>query len=789
MKTPFTLQALATMLVLFLFNSSPIVAQIDYTANDRIATHTDPFRFGINLGYYPNWTNQMLGDISAGNEAKGIPGIGAQTARPALYEAFLEDWGYEFQVPTFEYYKSLGFTDHSVLVGDPSWAHRDQTHYCATDPSAVFANLYTPIWDGGANGTPVNEDNYFAVYLYKVATIYKDYIKVWEILNEPDFDFSGTNWYYEDQTQGWWVRNPDPCEYQLRAPIQYYVRTMRIAWEVIKSVDPDALVSIGALGYPHFLDAVMRNTDNPIDGSATAEYPFGAGAYFDVMGYHTYPHIDGSLWNYSREQDAILGFNRHSDEAVAGLERKKVEFDEVLEKYGYDGVTYPAKIYTITESNLPRASFADPRYHGTDEMQINYTIKSSVAAQRIGSIQYHMFKLGDEKPDNQATFEFEVMGMYRNMDGTNLSNAERTNAGIAYKTTSDLLFGRTYDAERTAALNMPSNVDGGAFRGEDGSYIYVLWAKTSIDRSEYAETSYTFPFQDVSQVGVSQWNYSVSGDVQIFNTPTIPLTGAPVFVTTDGSIVDGGGGDNGGGDNGGGDNGGGSDGMDLALNISVDNPNTGIYENRTFTLTLTNEGNETANNVMVDFKVPQGFANVSQVVNQGNYLNWVGEWQVGSVAAGQTASMELTLFTLSGDALNAYAQIASASGNDIDSTPGNGSCCTPQEDDESAVTLGGGGAPIGLQRSTETDVPYLTLHRVFPQPAQDELKIFFSSPEEQIKLTIYSAEGEKMLTQKVQEAKGFNQVSTDISSLPNGFYFILFDSANGQQPMRFLKMK
>ena len=97
------------------------------------------------------------------------------------------------------------------------------------------------------------------------------------------------------QPGNWWENNPDPCDYKLRAPIFHYIRTLRISYEVIKSIAPDDYVCIAGLGFDSFLDALLRNTDNPDDGKVTAEYPLGAGAYFDVVGFHVYPHIDLSL--------------------------------------------------------------------------------------------------------------------------------------------------------------------------------------------------------------------------------------------------------------------------------------------------------------------------------------------------------------------------------------------------------------------------------------------------------------------------------------------------------------
>ena len=58
----------------------------------------------------------------------------------------------------------------------------------------LFQNMYTPVWDGGANGTPVNDNNYFALYVYKTVMQYKQYTKFWEIINEPDFDGGAFGW-------------------------------------------------------------------------------------------------------------------------------------------------------------------------------------------------------------------------------------------------------------------------------------------------------------------------------------------------------------------------------------------------------------------------------------------------------------------------------------------------------------------------------------------------------------------------------------------------------------------
>ncbi|NJL74775.1 MAG: hypothetical protein HC892_06805 [Saprospiraceae bacterium] len=151
-------------------------AQLTTTANDVVKPYTAHFGYGTNVGYYPLYTAEQLGDLAMGNPSTQVPGAGITTVRPALFEYFQEQWGYELRVKTFEHYKKLGAKDNVVFVGYPSEAHRDTTYYCDSIRSEFFLNMYTPIWDNGENGTPYNDENYYAAYLYKTVTLYKSYV-------------------------------------------------------------------------------------------------------------------------------------------------------------------------------------------------------------------------------------------------------------------------------------------------------------------------------------------------------------------------------------------------------------------------------------------------------------------------------------------------------------------------------------------------------------------------------------------------------------------------------------
>src|SRR6476659_1121128 len=162
---------------------------------------------------------------------------------------------------------------------------------------------------------------------------------------------------------------------------------------------------------------------------------------------------------------------------------------QVLLNRGYDGATFPAKIFICTESNIAHLALPDMAgvsMIGSYEAQKNYDMKALVLSQKNNVRQFYSFVLGDTKNDNNATNELEVMGLYKNLVDMGplytggAYNQQYNDGGIAFKTTSDLLHNKKYDATRTAALNLPSNIDGAAFTDVVGSFTYVVWAKTSI---------------------------------------------------------------------------------------------------------------------------------------------------------------------------------------------------------------------------------------------------------------------------------------------------------------------
>jgi len=667
-KTRTMNKRLTALLGAVLLVSSFLGAQ---TANDFIKPYNEPFRPGVNLGYFPGLNNENLADLAAGNSANNVQGLGAKSIRTGIFNEFTEVWGYDFLEDTYDYFEARGLKENTVIVGFPAAWQRDQTFHCPDKQSTMFANLYDPIFDDGENGTPVNDNNYLALYLYKLVTRYQDHVRFWEIWNEPGSDLPTgfqVGWRQPGVPGNWWENEPDPCDNILHAPISHYVRTLRIAYEVIKSVDPDAYVSVAGFGYPAFLDAVLRNTDNPIDGSPTTEYPLGGGAYFDVFGNHAYPHFDGSTTNFDEGR-----FERHSDRAADGIVTRRVEFEEVLAKYGYDGITYPLKPSIITEMNVPRKRFGDNL--GGKDVQTNYIIKSFIKAKTNDVYVIHPYNMIERDDYETTNSEFGVMGMYErfNTPGEQIPTGE----AIAYKTTSDLLYNTTVDETQTAAMQVPAGVRGHAFKTMDGHYIYALWAETTIDLSETASAVYSFPTNlNLGNLELIRWDYSQTNESSLISGINIPLDARPIFLkATSGTPpppppppT--------------------NDGPNLALTLTSSDSQPGIYNTTTLNLTVENYGNQDAGPTLINLPLAEGvLAYIEHTEDAGSYFNWNGNWSISAIPVGVAYTLTVKVFSLSAEPINVFAEVTEQDYIDNDSAPNNGVCCTPMEDDEAFIVL------------------------------------------------------------------------------------------------------
>ncbi|WP_139142084.1 putative Ig domain-containing protein, partial [Alteromonas lipolytica] len=109
--------------------------------------------------------------------------------------------------------------------------------------------------------------------------------------------------------------------------------------------------------------------------------------------------------------------------------------------------------------------------------------------------------------------------------------------------------------------------------------------------------------------------------------------------------------------------------IDLALSKTVDNASPNLGDNVTFTLTVSNTGPDTATNVVVTDQLPAGFTFVS---SDGSYDASTGLWTVGSLASGESATLQIVVRTTDTSKVVNSASVT-ADQTDTDLTNNNGS--------------------------------------------------------------------------------------------------------------------
>lgn len=504
------------------------------TANVEVpSTGAYPNLLGANPGYYGNaWNDVQV--YSLMNNA------GCRSTRSTVPMFFFDAYGDSVRYAEFSYfYNTLGFRDNVFfLYNDINAPFPDRsTEFFNGQQAAIPNGLYLPIWN--ADGS-VNMNNTFAKYCYKVVKVYGGFSKYYEIWNEPDFT---SNWAVASALPGtagnWWENDPDPTDMvNVKAPIQYYIRMLRVAYEVIKRHQPDAIITLGGLGYPSFMHALLRNTDNPVPdgggkrGSVTADYPLKAGAYFDGLSFHSYPQYFLKFWDYTTN---AMSYKRHSDEAIDQTIRDKDSYQKILRSFGY-GTAYPDKPVICTEINIPRKALNGEI--GGIEVQRNFAWKAIAKAAKNNISQMYWYVTGEVVDYGAAAQNdaFKLMGLYENLLRDHPGGEQLTDEGRANRSARMLLHDFVYDAATTNALNLPGGIEGAAFRHPStGEVRFMLWAKTHTDNLENSQLYYSFPAGVVNnQLDVFKWNYCVTNTKASTVQPTgILLTAEPaLFVKT-----------------------------------------------------------------------------------------------------------------------------------------------------------------------------------------------------------------------------------------------------------------
>jgi hypothetical protein len=411
------------------------------------------YRLGNGAGFWGNgWDDSKVSILSSM--------CGYDGARKKMPESHFITWGYGIEVGDCQTNTKYGILDVVGFLCTPSDAHSSKL---ADNEHCKPLNLYEPIWlsDG-----KVNPNNYWAYYVNQTVTTYKNYIKIWETWNEPDY----TRNY--NAVSDWEKNPPKPDDLtSWHGTIFEYIRLLRITYEVAKKADPNCWIATGGLGYTSFLDGIMRYTDNPTDGSVTNDYPAYGGAYFDCDAYHQYPKY-GTTDLETGESYNGAG----SDSLAKKVVILKKSHHYIIKKYGF-GSKYPDKIFVNTETGVTSKKVDNV---GGDLERRNWILKLALYAIEYDVKQIHILNLVDDN----GFGDYTSVGAFSSFDEAYKKLKDSSKGRLLLK---KINLGKyIFEKEKTEKLRgkLPSGVTGIVLKRKFpkvenethyGDYIYSIW--------------------------------------------------------------------------------------------------------------------------------------------------------------------------------------------------------------------------------------------------------------------------------------------------------------------------
>ncbi len=152
---------------------------------------------------------------------------------------------------------------------------------------------------------------------------------------------------------------------------------------------------------------------------------------------------------------------------------------------------------------------------------------------------------------------------------------------------------------------------------------------------------------------------------------------------------------------------------DLSLTQSVSNAAPNVGDNVTFSITVNNSGPGDARYVQVKDVLPIGLSFQSAAASLGTYSDVSGIWDVGTLAAGSSATLNIMAAVSMGGTKTIWAEVWNSYDFDSDSTPGNSS--TTEDDDDSATVVPptAGTADVTIQKNVNNASPNVGDNVVF----------------------------------------------------------------------------
>jgi uncharacterized repeat protein (TIGR01451 family) len=147
---------------------------------------------------------------------------------------------------------------------------------------------------------------------------------------------------------------------------------------------------------------------------------------------------------------------------------------------------------------------------------------------------------------------------------------------------------------------------------------------------------------------------------------------------------------------------------DLRMEKTVDDPNPNVGDTITFTITVYNDGPDTATNVTVEDVIPSGFVYSAGTIAGGDSRDDSGAptltWTINSLAGSSNVNLTFQVVVQASGIYKNVAQVAASDQYDPDSTPNNDDG-DQSEDDEDSETVGPPMADLRMEKTVDDPNP------------------------------------------------------------------------------------
>lgn len=357
------------------------------------------------------------------------------------------------------------------------------------DASAASVDAWLPSW---------------RAYVRTIVTRYQDQIHYWEIQNEPNVQCF---WRKVDLR----AESPDAAE---------YAKVLRVAYETIQEVTPDAKVVFG--GLPPGLEASNVDAYEYVKRFHDA----GGWKYFDILAVHPYraPAFPEQVLDRSRFDVTSLTYQASPNSY--NLRDEVAAFGRLMASLG-------SKPVWITEIGWAREALkerAAQRGSRAELVQSDYLIRSYIEALAAGAqvVMWYDFR-DDNVPENPTESSYGIVGR----DG------EPKPAYYAFSTMAHLLTGSKLvkQVHGQQDRGRAGDDDVHEYRFADGGRtVVVLWKSQGGDDASRRVTLKDIPAPEARVFGPDYAPFEAKGGrlEKVTNDElTLPLTERPLFVVFD----------------------------------------------------------------------------------------------------------------------------------------------------------------------------------------------------------------------------------------------------------------